>query len=90
MLLLNYSCISLVFLNEENEWDHVTKADIIEGPVERISHNEIVKSIESMKTSKAPGPSEVNTEMVIASGDTGIRVLMELCQRVLDGKEMPD
>jgi len=32
----------------------------------------------------------MNTEMVIASGETGIRVLMELCQRVLDGKVMPD
>jgi len=28
--------------------------------------------------------------MVIASRQTGIRVLMELCQRVLDGKGMSD
>jgi len=28
--------------------------------------------------------------MVNASGETGIRVLMELCQRGLDGKGMPD
>jgi len=28
--------------------------------------------------------------MVIVSGETGIRVLMEPCQRVLDGKGMTD
>jgi len=48
-----------------------------------------VKAIGSIKTRKAPGPSEVNTEMVIASGQTGIRVLMELCQHVLDSKGVP-
>jgi len=77
-------------MNEENEWDHVAEANMIEGPVERITHHEIVKAIGSMKTRKAPGPSEVNTKMVIASGETGIRVLKELSQRVLDGKGIPD
>jgi len=52
----------------KNEWDHATEADMIEGPVERITDDEIVKAIGSMKTRKAPGPSEVNTEMVIVSG----------------------
>jgi len=65
-------------MNEENEWDHATEADIIKGPVERKTRDETVKAIEGMKTRKAPGPSEVSTEMVIASGETGIRVLMEL------------
>jgi len=50
-------------MNEENEWEHAIEADIIEGPVERITHNEIVKAIGSMKTRKAPRPSKVNTEM---------------------------
>ena len=27
--------------------------------------------------------------MIVASGDIGIRVLMKLCQRILDGKGMP-
>jgi len=63
---------------------------MIEGPVERITHDEIVKAIGRMKTRKTSGPSEVNNEMVIACGETGIRVLMELCQSVLDGKRIPD
>ena len=28
--------------------------------------------------------------MISASGEVGISVMVELCQRVLDGKEMPD
>jgi len=75
---------------KRTEWNHATKADMIEGPVERITQDEVVKAIGSMKTRKAPGSSEVSTEMVIASGETGIRVLMELCQRVLHGKGMLD
>jgi len=43
--------------NEENEWDHATEADMIEGPVERIIHDEIVKAIGNMKTRKASGQS---------------------------------
>ena len=43
-----------------------------------------------MKIGKAAGPSEVCVEMIEASGEIGIDVMVELCQRVLDGKGMPD
>ena len=39
---------------------------------------------------KATGPSEVSVEMIVASGEIGFKVMMELCQRVLDGRGMPD
>jgi len=39
-------------MKEDNEWDHATEADMKEGPVERITHDEIVKAIGSMKTRK--------------------------------------
>ena len=42
------------------------------------------------KIGKAPGPTEVYPEMTLAGGDVGIRVLMELCHRILDGKGMPE
>ena len=42
-----------------------------------------------MKSGKATGPSEVDSQMIIASGDTGIKVMVELCQRVLDGRGIP-
>ena len=38
----------------------------------------------------APRPSNVCAEMVLAMGDVGIRVLIELCQRILDGDGIPE
>ena len=39
-----------------------------------------------MKSGKATGTSEVSVEMIVASGEIGVKVMMELCQRVLDGR----
>jgi len=50
----------------------------------------MVKAIRAMKLGKAAGPSEVSTEMIIASGEIGVGVMMELCQNVLDGKGIPE
>ena len=36
-----------------------------------------------------PEPSELYAKMILASGDAGIRVLMELCQRILDENGVP-
>ena len=63
---------------------------LVEGPVERVSREEVVQAMRGMKTGKASGPSEVSVEMIIASGEMGIKVIMVLCQRVLDGRGMPE
>ena len=47
-------------------------------------------AIKVIKLGKAAGPSEVCAEMISASGEVGVSVMVELCQRVLDGKGMPD
>ena len=39
---------------------------------------------------KASGLSEVSMKMINASGKVAIEVIMKLCQRVLDGKRMPE
>ena len=36
-------------INEENEWDQNVKAELVEGPVERVSREEVVKAIRKMK-----------------------------------------
>ena len=41
------------------------------------------------KPGKAVGPSEMCTE-ITASEEAGICMMMELCQRLLNGKGMPD
>ena len=75
-------------MDEENEWDQI--ADAVEGPIERVMREEIMEAFKYLKIGKTPGPTEVYAEMILASGDVGIRVLMELCQRILDGKGMPE
>ena len=37
-----------------------------------------------------PGPTDVYAEMILASGDAVIRVLMKPYQRILDEKVMPE
>ena len=77
-------------MNEENEWDHMVETDVVEGPVEKVVRNEIVEEMQKMKSGKATRPTEVNVTMIVASGEIGVKVMMELCQRVLDGRGMPD
>ena len=68
-------------MNEENEWERMVETDLVEGSVEKVVRNEIVEAIQTMKSGKATGTSEV-------SGEIGVKVMMELCQRVLDGRGM--
>ena len=77
-------------MHEENEWDQNVKEEMVEGPVERVSREEVVKEIREMKAGKAAGPLEVSVEMIAASGEIGIGVMVELCHGVLDGRGMLD
>ena len=43
-----------------------------------------------MKMGKATAPSQVNTEMIIASSKIGVKLMIEQCQRVPDGKGIPN
>ena len=63
---------------------------MVEGPVERVSREEVVKALGKMKAGRAAGPSKVCLEMIAASEEIGIDVMVELCQSVLDGRGMPD
>ena len=42
-----------------------------------------------MKSGKATGTFEVSVEMIVANGKIAVKVMMELCHRVLDGRGMP-
>ena len=55
-----------------------------------MARNEIVEAMQKMKSRKTTGPYEGSVEMIVASGENGVKVMMELCQRVLDGREIPD
>ena len=77
-------------MNEEYEWDQNVQADLVDRPVERISREEMVKALGKMKAGKAAGHSEVSVEMIAASEEIGIDVIVELCQSALDGRGMLD
>ena len=53
-------------MNKKNNWDQVTNDDMVKGPVEGISHAEIINAMKAINTAKAAGPSEVNVEMIAA------------------------
>ena len=76
-------------LNVENEWDHMAKADTVVGPVEEVTYEEVMEAMNKMKLGKAAGPSEVNMD-IMASGKFGVGVIKKLCQKILDGKGMPE
>ena len=76
--------------NEENAWDHNVDAAMVEGPVEKVSRKEVREAIRKMKQGKATGLSEVTTEMIVAGGRIAEEVMLQLCQRVLDGKGIPN
>ena len=46
--------------------------------------------MQKMTSGKATGLSEVNMEIIVANGEIGVKVMMDLCQRVLNGRGMPD
>ena len=65
-------------------------ASAVEGPIKNVTSEETAIAIKMMKPGKAAGPSEVCAEMISASGEVGVSMIVELCQRVLDGKGMLD
>ena len=77
-------------MNEENELDQIADADAVDGPIERVMRDEIMEKFKYLTIGKVPGPTEAYTEMILASGDVGITVVIELCHRILDRKGLPD
>ena len=64
-------------------------ANTVDRPIENVMREEIMETFKYLKIEKASGPTEVYAEMISASGNVGIRVLMEFCHRILDEKGMP-
>ena len=77
-------------MNEENAWDHKVDAAMVEGPVDKVSRKEVREAIRKMKQGKAARQSEITTEMIVAGGKIAEEGMLQLSQRVLDGKGIPD
>ena len=70
-------------MNVENERDQMVDADMVEEPVEGVTDEKVMEAMNKMKLGKAAGRSEVNMNMIIASGKFGVGVMKKRCQRVL-------
>ena len=75
-------------LNVENKLNHRAEADMVEGPVERVIYEKVMKAMNKMKLGKAAGHLKLNTNMIMASGKFGV-IIKKLHQRILDGEDMP-
>ena len=64
----------------------MTENSRIEGPIENVTCKKTVTTTKAMNPENAAGPSEVCAQRISASGKMGISVMIELCQRVLNGK----
>ena len=55
-------------MNEENDWNRNVEGDAVESPVLCVSREEVLQTLNDMKTGKAPGPMEVSLKFIAASG----------------------
>ena len=65
-------------MNEENGWDQIAEADTVLGPAEGTLREEIMEAFKHLKIGMAHGSSNVYAEMILANGDVGIRVLIDI------------
>ena len=77
-------------MNKEKDWNHKTEASMIECSGKNVTQEEMAIAIEVMKSGKAAGSSEVCGEMISASGEVKVSMMVDLCQCMLDGKGIPD
>ncbi|KAA3670323.1 uncharacterized protein DEA37_0010186 [Paragonimus westermani] len=77
-------------MNEENEWDGIVDVEIMQGPMDMVTREEVMNAIKAMKIGKAGGLSEVVAEHITASGNVGIDVITDIANRVLAGDDIPD
>ena len=65
-------------MNEENGWDQIAEADTVLGPAEGTLREEIMEAFKHLKIGMAHGSSNVYAEMILANGDAGIKVLIDI------------
>ena len=66
----------MVARSSENEWNQNVKVELVEGPVERVSREEVENAIREMKAGKAAILLEISVEIIEASGEIEIGVMV--------------
>ena len=76
-------------LNEGNPYE-IDEEDKVEGPVEEVSEVEVKEALKKMKKGKAPGPSEMTSDILKEVGETGIKELTKVFRNIQDKGEIPE
>ena len=66
-------------VNEGNYLGNNPGRDAIVGPVHCACREDVLQTLNELKTGKAPGPSDVSLEWIVASGEIGIHAIADLC-----------
>ena len=77
-------------LNSENEYEELSEALPVEGPIPDISVGETVKAIGKGKLNKAGGKSEVTMELIKALGELGREWIYSLLGKIWSTEKMPE
>ena len=76
-------------LNGENERDELEKVEVVSGPVEEFSEEEVKKAVKEMKTWEAPGPSGISADYFKYLESNGLKWLTELLNKIFEAESIP-
>ena len=76
-------------LNEENERDELEKVEVVSGPVEEFSEEEVKNAVREMKTGKASGPSGISAEYFKYLDSDGLKCLTDLLNKIFETERIP-
>ena len=77
-------------MNEENEWDHKSSAEVKEGPADCIRMDEVRAALKETKRHNAPGLSRLVTEMIQATGEIGTQWILDYCNGTVKEGSIPE
>ena len=83
----HYSCL----LNQEFVWDQSSLSTVhpVVGPAPLVSVDMVYDSVKKMKAGKAAGPTGVVSEMLIAGGESCMKVVADLINSIIRDRKVP-
>ena len=83
----HYSCL----LNQEFVWDQssLSTVHLVVGPAPLVSVDMVYDSVTKMKAGKADGPTGVVSEMLIAGGESCMKVVADLINSIIRDRKVP-
>ena len=74
-------------MNVENTWHGKVEADVMEESIKCIIEMEVKNTLSAIKLGKAPGPTDVSSEMLLAARQKGKKLLVNICNFIITEKE---